>query len=502
MSRKEREARRGRLEALRAAGIDPYPARVGPREAIASVRSRFSDRDAASLESESETVAVTGRVVALRSFGKLVFATLLESGERLQISARKAETTPECFAFVKKLDVGDFVRVVGPLWRTKTDELTVDVREVEMLAKGLRPLPEKWHGLSDVEARFRQRYLDLLVNEDARRAALLRSRVVTAMRAFLDERGFVEVETPVLQPIYGGAAARPFTTHHNAYDQTLYLRISDELYLKRLVVGGIDRVFEIGRVFRNEGVSRKHNPEFTMMECYQAYADYRDMMDLTQDMVQAIAERALGGAQIEYGGQKIDLGGEWPRIPLRDVIARETGIDVLEHDDLLSLRAACEAAGLVPGDAPTWGRLVDELFSEYVEPKLIQPTFITDYPVELSPLAKRSASDPRLVERFEPFLGGMEIGNAFSELNDPDDQRERLEASRRDLDAGDEEAHPLDEDYLTALEVGLPPTGGLGIGIDRLVMVLADAPTLREVVAFPHMRPRAPGDDGDEEDDD
>ncbi|MBW2498014.1 MAG: lysine--tRNA ligase, partial [Deltaproteobacteria bacterium] len=482
MSRKEREARRGRLEALREAGVDPYPARVGPREEIASVRARFAERDAESLEKAGETVAVVGRVVALRSFGKLVFATLLENGERLQISARKAEVEPECFDFVKKLDVGDFVRVVGPLWRTKTDELTVDVREVEMLAKGLRPLPEKWHGLSDVEARFRQRYLDLLVNEEARRAAQLRSRVVTAMRAFLDERGFVEIETPVLQPIYGGAAARPFTTHHNAYDQTLYLRISDELYLKRLVVGGIDRVFEIGRVFRNEGVSRKHNPEFTMMECYQAYADYRDMMDLTQAMVQSIAERALGGSEIEYAGHKIDLAGEWPRIPLRDAIARETGIDVLAHDDLPSLRAACEAAGLATHDAPTWGRLVDDLFSDHVEPKLIQPTFITDYPVELSPLAKRSASDPRLVERFEPFLGGMEVGNAFSELNDPDDQRARLEASRRDLDAGDEEAHPLDEDYLRALEVGLPPTGGLGIGIDRLVMVLADAPTLREVV--------------------
>jgi lysyl-tRNA synthetase class 2 len=502
VSRKERDARRGRLEALRAAGVDPYPARVGPRESIASVRGRFSERDAESLEKENEPVAVVGRVVALRSFGKLVFATLLENGERLQISARKAETTPECFGFVKKLDVGDFVRVVGPLWRTKSDELTVDVREVEMLAKGLRPLPEKWHGLSDVEARFRQRYLDLLVNEEARRAALLRSRIVTAMRAFLDERGFLEVETPVLQPIYGGAAARPFTTHHNAYDQTLYLRISDELYLKRLVVGGIDRVYEIGRVFRNEGVSRKHNPEFTMMECYQAYADYSDMMDLTQAMVQSIAERAIGGSRIEFGGQEIDLAGEWPRIPLRDAIARETGIDILEHDALPALRAACEAKGLPPGDAPTWGRLVDDLFSEHVEPKLIQPTFITDYPVELSPLAKRSTSDPRLVERFEPFLGGMEIGNAFSELNDPDDQRERLEASRRDLDAGDEEAHPLDEDYLVALEVGLPPTGGLGIGVDRLAMVLADAPTLREVVAFPHMRPRASsGEDAEEEED-
>jgi lysyl-tRNA synthetase class 2 len=446
VSQKEREARRERLAALREAGVDPYPPRVGPREPLARVHERFGERDAASLEAEPETVGVAGRVVAIRSFGKLVFATLLEEGTRLQVSARKSEIPVEVFQFVKQLDVGDFVRVEGPVWRTKSDELTVDVRSAELLAKGLSPLPEKWHGLSDVEARFRQRYLDILVNEEARRIAILRSRVVSAMRGFLDGRGFLEVETPVLQPIYGGAAARPFTTHHNTYDQRLYLRISDELYLKRLVVGGLDRVYEIGRVFRNEGISRKHNPEFTMMECYQAYADYRDMI-----------------------------------------------VDVLTHADLPALQEAVRAAGLDPGDAPTWGRLVDDLFSDHVEPGLIQPVFVVDYPVELSPLAKRSPDDPRLVERFEPFLAGMEIGNAFSELNDPDDQRERLQASRRDLEAGDEEAHPLDGDYLQALEIGLPPTGGLGIGVDRLVMILADAPNLREVIAFPHLRPAGSG---------
>jgi lysyl-tRNA synthetase class 2 len=491
VSQREREARRERLDALRAANVDPYPARVGPREPVASVRARFEPRDAASLENASEVVGVAGRVVAIRSFGKLVFATLLEDGARIQISARKSEVPPEVFEFVKALDVGDFVRVEGPVWRTKTDELTVDVRSALLLAKGLRPLPEKWHGLTDVEARFRQRYLDLLVNEEARRTAILRSRIVSAMRRFLDERGFLEIETPVLQPIYGGAAARPFSTHHNTYDQTLYLRISDELYLKRLVVGGLERVYEIGRVFRNEGVSRKHNPEFTLMECYQAYADYRDMMDLCQSMIQEIAERALGSSRIEYQGHAIDLAGDWPRIPLRDAIREATGIDFLAHPDLDSLREATRGAGLDPGDAPTWGRLVDDLFSAHVEPGLIRPTFITDYPLELSPLAKRSTEDPRLVERFEPFLAGMEVGNAFSELNDPDDQRARLEATRRDREAGDEEAHPLDEDYLQALEVGLPPTGGLGVGVDRLVMVLADAPSLREVIAFPHLRPLA-----------
>jgi lysyl-tRNA synthetase class 2 len=489
VSQREKEARRERLAALRRAGVDPYPARVGARESIAVIRERFGQRDAEFLDEHPERVGVAGRVMAIRSFGKLVFATLLENGARIQISANKGEIDPELFGFIKGLDVGDFVRAEGPVWRTKKGELTVRVQGAELLAKGLRPLPEKWHGLTDVEARFRQRYLDILVGEDARRIAVLRSRIVTAMRAFLDGRGFLEVETPVLQPLYGGAVARPFTTYHNTYDQQLYLRISDELYLKRLVVGGLDRVYEIGHVFRNEGVSRKHNPEFTMMECYQAYADYRDVMELTQSMVQEIAGRVLGGTRIEFQGQAIEFGGEWPRIPLRDAIREKTRIDILEHGDLGSLREAVRSAGLDPGDAPTWGKLVDLLFSEHVEPGLIQPTMITDYLLELSPLSKRSTQDPRLVERFEPFVAGMELGNGFSELNDPDDQRARFEASRRDREAGDEEAHPLDEDFLQALELGMPPTGGLGVGVDRLVMLLADAPSLREVIAFPHMRP-------------
>jgi lysyl-tRNA synthetase class 2 len=489
VSQSERAARRERLAALRRAGVDPYPARVGPREPIAAICERFGQRDAGFLDAHPERVGVAGRVLAVRSFGKLVFATLLEGGARIQISANKGEIEPELFDFVKALDVGDFVRVEGPVWRTKKGELTVGAHQAELLAKGLRPLPEKWHGLTDVEARFRQRYLDILVNEDARRIAVLRSRIVTAMRGFLDGRGFLEVETPVLQPLYGGAAARPFATHHNTYDQRLYLRISDELYLKRLVVGGLDRVYEIGHVFRNEGVSRKHNPEFTMMECYQAYADYRDIMELTQSMVQEIAARVLGGTRIEFQGQSIELGGEWPRIALRDAIGEQTRVDILAHADLASLRDAVRSAGLDPGDAPTWGTLVDLLFSEHVESGLIQPTMITDYPLEVSPLAKRSTQDPRLVERFEPFLAGMELGNAFSELNDPEDQRARLEATGRDREAGDEEAHPLDEDFLQALELGMPPTGGLGVGVDRLVMILADAPSLREVIAFPHMRP-------------
>jgi lysyl-tRNA synthetase class 2 len=489
VSEQERAARRERLAALRAAGVDPYPARVGPRDAVADLRARYDEWDADQLESAAPRVAVAGRITAIRSFGKLLFLNLLENGEKIQVSAKKRELAPELFEFVKSFDVADFVRVAGTLWRTRTGELTVDLAEAQLLAKALRPLPEKWHGLTDVEARFRQRYLDLLVNEDARSIALLRSRTLRAMRDFLDGRGFVEVETPALQPLYGGAAARPFTTHHNTYEQDLYLRISDELYLKRLVVGGLDRVYEIAHNFRNEGVSRKHNPEFTMMECYQAYADYNDMMDLTEAMIREIAGAVTGSEQVAYQGETLDFARPWPRVSLRDKLLEETGIDVLAHADLAALEAAVKAAGLQASGAPTWGKLVDDLFSEHVEPKLTQPSFITDYPVELSPLAKRSRADPRLVERFEAFIAGMEIGNAFSELNDPDDQRDRLEREIRARAAGDDEAHPLDEDYLRALEHGLPPTGGLGVGVDRLVMVLGGAANLREVILFPHLRP-------------
>jgi lysyl-tRNA synthetase class 2 len=489
VSERERAARRQRLRALREAGVDPYPARVGPREPIARVRERLSERDAAWLEVHPTSAAVAGRVMARRSFGKLVFLDLVEDGSRLQVSAREREMDPAAFAFARELDVGDFVRAAGPLWRTKTGELTLDARELTLLAKSLRPLPEKWHGLADVELRFRRRYLDLLVNEDARRVALLRSRAVAALRGGLDARGFLEVETPVLQPLYGGAAARPFATHHQVYEQKLYLRISDELYLKRLVVGGLDRVYEIAHNFRNEGVSRKHNPEFTMMECYQAYADYRDMLELTESLVREVAERALGTTRVDHRGAKLDFGPPWPRTTVRDAIAEATGVDVLAAPDLPSLREAVRRQGLEPGDAPTWGTLVDALLVAHVEPRLVQPTFVCDYPRELSPLAKRSPEDPRLAERFEAFVAGMELANAFSELNDPDDQRERLLEQARASARGDREAHPVDEDYLLALEYGLPPTGGLGLGVDRLVMVLADAAHIREVLLFPHLRP-------------
>jgi len=492
MSEQEREARRARLDALRAEGVDAFPARVGPRTALREVAERWGAASVEELESDPPPVAVAGRVMATRSFGKLLFLGLREDGADLQVAVRKNEVDADTFASARGLDVGDFARFEGVVWRTKKGELTVDARAVELLSKALRPLPEKWHGLQDVELRFRQRYLDLLVNEESRRQAVVRSRTVSAMRAFLEGRGFLEVETPVLQPLYGGAFARPFVTHHNAYGQDLYLRISDELYLKRLVVAGLDRVFEIGHNFRNEGVSRKHNPEFTMMECYQAYADYRDMMELTQAMVQELAERVCGSTTVEFQGERIELGGEWPRVRLDQAVSEATGVDVLATESLEHLREEVERQGLDPGESPSWGGLVDELFSQHVEPKLVQPVFVTDHPVELSPLAKRKPEDPRLVERFEPYLGRMEIGNAFSELNDPDEQRRRFEEQQRAAAEGDEEAQPLDEDFLRALEHGMPPTGGLGIGVDRLVMVLADAPSLREVLLFPHVRSVSP----------
>jgi lysyl-tRNA synthetase, class II len=491
VSEREQDARRARLAELRAAGVEPYPARTGPRTRVAELRRLHDAKSTEQLAAEGNRAAIAGRVRSRRSFGKLLFLTLVEDGAALQVSARKGETEPATFAFLAELDVGDFVRASGLLWRTQKGELTLGASAAELLAKALRPLPEKWHGLSDVEARYRQRYLDLLSNERAREIALLRTRTLRALRGFLDGRGFLEVETPVLQPLYGGAAARPFTTHHQVFDQALYLRISDELYLKRLVIGGLDRVYEIAHNFRNEGISHKHSPEFTMLECYQAFADYRDMMELVQALLTSAAQEALGTLSLPHGDGTLELGGEWPRITMRDAVRDATGVDILAAADLASLRRALTEQGIDPGDAPTWAMLVDEVFSARVEPRLVQPTFVTHHPTELSPLAKRSPEDPRVVERFELFLAGMEIGNAFSELNDPDDQRARFEEQRRLAAAGDAEAHPMDEDFLTALEHGMPPTGGLGVGVDRLVRIFADAPNLREVILFPHLRPEA-----------
>jgi lysyl-tRNA synthetase class 2 len=488
------DARRANAQKLRERGVELFPARV-PRErtAIPEILARFGTADADALAAAGAAACIAGRITALRSFGKMAFATLTSDGADLQIWARKdALPAAEWDAF-QLYEVGDFMWARGPLVRTKKGELTVEARALGFLAKSYRPLPEKWHGLQDVEARYRQRYLDLITNPEARRIALLRSRMTRSVREFLDARGFVEVETPILQPIYGGAHARPFTTLHNTYDQQLYLRISFELYLKRLVIGGIDRVYEIGRDFRNEGVSKKHNPEFTMLEVYQAYADFEDMMELMEQLVAHAAERTIGTTQVERDGQVLELAPPWPRRKLADLIREHAGVDILRATDLEALRAAVKEArvpGVEAGEATTWAGLVDDVFSETVEPKLVQPTFVIEYPAELSPLAKREPGRPSMVERFEPFIGGMEIGNAFSELNDPDDQRSRFldqaEAARR----GDLEAEPLDEDFLRALEHGMPPTGGLGVGMGRLAMILSGASHLREVKLFPHLRPR------------
>jgi lysyl-tRNA synthetase class 2 len=493
LSDQEIQSRRERLEKLRAAGVEPFPARTGAHLRVRELRAAHDAKSAEQLETEKPAAAIAGRIRATRSFGKLLFATLVDDGEPLQVSARRGVTPDEVFARVKELDVGDFVRVEGVVWRTQKGELTLDARAVQLLAKALRPLPEKWHGLVDVEARYRQRYLDLLSNPRAREIALLRSKIVSSLRRTLDARGFLEVETPVLQPLYGGAAARPFSTHHEKFDQRLYLRISDELYLKRLIIGGLDRVYEIAHNFRNEGISHKHSPEFTMLECYQAFADYRDMMELVQALLRSAAQDALGTLAVPHGSETLSFDGEWPRLTMQEAIREVTGVDILAAPDLASLRAALAKQGLEAGDAPTWAVLVDEVFSAHVEPRLLQPTFVTHHPTELSPLAKRAPEDPRLVERFELFVAGMEVANAFSELNDPDDQRARFEEQRRLAAAGDAEAHPMDEDFLVALEHGMPPTGGLGVGVDRLVRVFADAPNLREVILFPHLRPEGDG---------
>ncbi|MFQ6015417.1 MAG: lysine--tRNA ligase [Anaerolineae bacterium] len=477
--------RRLKLNRILEKGVDPYPARAERTHTTAEAINAFESGEGTS----GERVSLAGRVVSVRVMGKSTFAHIADGSGRIQINLRHDTLGGEKYDhFRRDFDIGDFISAVGTLFQTRTGEITLQVEDFTMLAKSLRPLPEKWHGLRDVETRYRQRYLDLIANEKVRHIFTTRSRIVTAMRHFLDSRGFLEVETPVLQPLYGGATARPFVTHHHTLDQTLYLRISDELYLKRLIVGGYERVYEISKDFRNEGISTRNNPEFTMMECYQAYADYNDIMVLVEEMMAAIAQEVLGSLHLVYQGHEIDLTPPWRRLTLRQSILDETGIDIEAHPDLQTLQAKVEEIELAVETQPTWAKLVDELLSEYVQPKLVQPTFIIDYPVELSPLAKKKPEAPHLVERFEPFVGGLELGNAFSELNDPLDQRARFVELAKAREAGDEEVHPVDEDYVAALEYGMPPTGGLGIGVDRLVMLFTDQQSIREVILFPQLR--------------
>jgi lysyl-tRNA synthetase class 2 len=488
--------RHEKLRALRALGVDPF----GTSFPVAHWAGPLHTRWDATPEDElrgAGAVSVAGRVMSIRHHGKSCFAHLLDQTGTIQLYAR-ADVLGEAYAGFTELDVADFVGVTGDLMRTRTGELTVQAKTWTFLSKSIRPLPEKWHGLKDVETRYRQRYVDLLVNPGVREVFRLRSRLIQTVRAFLDARGFLEVETPVMQPIPGGAAARPFATHHNALDISLFLRIALELHLKRLVVGGFDRVYEIGRIFRNEGVSTQHNPEFTMLEFYEAYADYGDLMELTESLFAELGQTLTGGLALTYQQERIDLTPPWRRLRYLEAVAEAIGVGRDELRDRERVRAAArEAAGRRGLDAGAWGwgamtpayQMWKDVFETFVEPTLVQPTFVIDFPTELSPLARQKREDPSLVDRFELFVARMEMANAYSELNDPLEQRRRFEQQLHAREAGDEEAHPLDEDYIRALEYGLPPTAGEGVGIDRLAMLFADRASIRDVILFPLLRP-------------
>ncbi|HLF24728.1 MAG TPA: lysine--tRNA ligase [Anaerolineae bacterium] len=477
-----------KVERLRERGIEPYPPRVQRTHTTAEAVAAF---EAAEPNQAVVQATVTGRMALFRAMGKASFAHLEDGAGRLQLFFKQDVVGEDAYQMLlKDIDLGDFLEATGALFRTKTGEVTLQVESFRLIAKAITPPPEKWHGLKDVETRLRQRYADLLANPEVREVFRTRAKVIAAARRFLDARGFLEVETPILQPIYGGAAARPFTTHHNQLHQDLYLRISFELYLKRLLVGMYDRVYEIGRDFRNEGVSFKHNPEFTQLEFYAAYLDYNDVMRLTEELIAYVALEVRGTTRIRSGGHDIELAPPWKRMTLREAIVEYADIDYVQYPTADSLRTAIRAqGGNAPGDA-AWGKLVDGLLGDHVEPKLIQPTFVYDYPRDISPLAKRKPGDDTHVERFEFFIGGVELGNAFTELNDPIDQEQRFLDMQQLYGAEDEEAHPMDEDYLRAMRYGMPPNGGFGMGIDRLTMLFTDKDTIREVVLFPHLRSR------------
>ena len=482
-----RAVRIGKLESLKAQGIDPYPYGFDRTHEAAELERLYSGL-AAGAET-GERVCVAGRIRAVRNNG--MFIDLHDASGKVQIFCHRDNLSPEALAVVRLLDIGDLIGVEGLVRRTSRGELTVNATAMAILAKTLRPLPEKYHGLADVELRYRQRYLDLIMNQESRQTLRRRSRIVAAMRSHLVERGYLEVETPMLHTIPGGASAKPFITHHNTLDIDLYLRIAPELHLKRLLVGGLaDKVFEINRNFRNEGISPRHNPEFTMLELYEAYVDYRAMMRLTEELITSVAETVLGTLQINYGGTLIDLSPPWQRASMAELVQAATGVDFLAIEDAETARRSAAALGAALTGSENWGQALEAAFAARVEDTLIQPMHVTGFPRDISPLAKADRADPRLVERFETYIYGWEITNAFSELTDPQDQRARFEAQMQARAAGDEEAQPLDEDYVTALEYGLPPCGGLGIGIDRLVMLLTDSPSIRDVITFPTLRPR------------
>jgi lysyl-tRNA synthetase, class II len=482
-----RVVRIGKRDRLKALGFEPYPYSFERTHEAEDLERRYGGL-AAGAETE-DRVRVAGRIRAMRNSG--MFIDLHDASGKIQIFCHQDLVGSEGTEIVRLLDIGDLIGVEGLVRRTPRGELTINASAVTVLAKALRPLPEKYHGLADVELRYRQRYLDLIMNPQSRDTLRLRSRVVAAIRRFLPARGYLEVETPMMHTIPGGASAKPFVTHHNALDLDLYLRIAPELHLKRLVVGGLaDKVFEINRNFRNEGISPRHNPEFTMLELYEAYVDYTAMMALTEQLITTVAEAVLGKLRIEYTGTAIDLSPPWPRRSMTELVHAATGVDFLAIDDAAAAREAAASLGATLAGGENWGQALEATFAARVEDTLIQPIHVTGFPRDISPLAKADRNDRRLVERFETYIYGWEIANAFSELNDPQDQRERFEAQMRARALGDEEAQPPDEDYVTALEYGLPPCGGLGIGIDRLVMLLTDSPSIRDVIAFPTLRPR------------
>ncbi len=485
------QSRLQKLERLRERGIPPYPNRYHRTHTTEAALALLQQQETAG-QTERQSVAVAGRIMANRTMGKVSFLDLRDSSGKIQLYFNTKNLDEASLNTFKDLDIGDIIGASGTVFRTKTGEPTVEVKSFTLLAKSLQPLPEKWHGLTDIDKRQRQRYLDLIANTEVAQVFKTRSRVITAVRQFLNQRGFTEVETPVLQPAAGGALAQPFITHHNALDEDFYLRIALELHLKRLIVGGLDKVYELGRVFRNEGISTKHNPEFTMLESYEAYADYHDVMEMLEQMVASVCQQVPGTTDVKYGDDIIHFKPPWPRHSLRDAVREYSGIDFVKYPTADGLREKMRSMNIAADPNKNWAKLVDELINTFVEPKLIQPAFLVDYPVSMSPLAKTKPGEERVVERFEAFAGGMEIANAFTELNDPLEQRQRFEDQLKERQGEGEEKWTIDEDYLLALEYGMPPTGGLGVGIDRLVMLLTNQPSIREVILFPHMREKPP----------
>jgi len=477
------QVRLEKLEELKQKGINPFGSRFTRTHYANNIVDNF-------VQLEGLDVTIAGRLMSKRDMGKAAFANIQDISGRIQIYVRQSDVGPEAHELFRRLDIGDIVGIMGHVFKTQKGEITIHVKELTLLTKSLQPLPEKWHGLKDVELRYRQRYVDLIVNPEVKKTFITRSKIIQAIRNYLDGQGFLEVETPTMHAIAGGASARPFITHHNTLDIDLYMRIALELHLKRLIVGGLEKVYELGRVFRNEGISTKHNPEFTMIEIYQAYADYQDMMKLTEDLVCFAAQQAIGDTKIVYQGIQIDLTPPWTRITMVEAVRQYTGVDFSKITSDEEARQAATNLGIVPEKDASIGTVLNLLFEEKVEEKLIQPTFILDYPIEISPLAKRKEDNPSFTYRFEAFITAREMANAFSELNDPIDQKERFVKQMQQREKGDEEAQMMDEDFVKALEVGMPPTGGLGIGVDRLIMLLTDSPSIRDVILFPTLRPR------------